>query len=90
MDNKTISKVIGILRKEVKHWDVPIINFIANTGKGPFRVLIATVLSLRTKDEITAEGVKKLFAKADSPEEMMKLSEKEIQELIKNPPKETN
>ncbi|MDP3918619.1 MAG: endonuclease III [Nanoarchaeota archaeon] len=82
MDTSTISKVITILRKEVKQWQVPIITLIAQMGKGPFRVLIATVLSLRTKDDVTAEAARKLFAKADSPEQMIKLTEKDIQKLI--------
>ena len=82
MDTQTIEKVIAILRQEVKQWDVPIITLIAQTQKDPFRVLIATVLSLRTKDEITALAAKRLFAKADTAKDMLDLTEEEIQKLI--------
>ncbi len=82
MDTKTLETVLTILRKEVKKWDVPIITLIAQTKKDPFRVLIATVLSLRTKDQVTAKASEKLFSKASTPKDILKLTEKEIQDLI--------
>tara|TARA_Y100000310_G_C20701911_1_gene830793 strand:- start:6246 stop:6902 length:657 start_codon:yes stop_codon:yes gene_type:complete len=82
MDNNAIAKVMNVLREEVKQWDVPIITLIAQHDKDPFRVLIATVLSLRTKDQVTAKAAEKLFAKADTAKEMFKLTEEEIQSLI--------
>lgn len=50
--------------------------------RDPFKVLIATKLSLRTKDETTAVASERLFAVADTPEAMLALSEKKIQKLI--------
>ncbi|MDP3728249.1 MAG: endonuclease III [bacterium] len=82
MNTKTIEKVIHILQKEVKQWDVPIITLIAQTKKDPYKVLIGTVLSLRTKDQVTAKACEKLFAVADTPEKMLRLSEKRIEGLI--------
>lgn len=82
MDTKTLEKVIHILEKEVKKWNVPIITLIAQTKKDPYRVLIGTVLSLRTKDQVTAQACERLFAVADTPEKMLLLSEKKIGELI--------
>ena len=82
MDTPTIEKVITILEKEAKNWQVPIITLIAQTKKDPYRVLIGTVLSLRTKDQVTAKACEKLFAVADTPEKMITLSEKEIETLI--------
>jgi len=82
MNSPTFEKVLSILRKEVKKWDVPIITLISRTKKDPFRVLIATVLSLRTKDQVTADASQRLFAQADSPTAMLELTEREIQKLI--------
>ena len=48
----------------------------------PFKVLIACILSQRTKDEITRKATQKLFSKASTPEKILKLKEKEIEELI--------
>ncbi len=36
------------------------------TSKSPFRLLVACVISLRTKDEVTAESSRRLFAVADT------------------------
>lgn len=82
MNTQTLEKVIHILQEEVKHWNVPIITLIAQTKKDPYRVLIGTVLSLRTKDQVTAKACERLFAEADTPEKMLELSEKKIGELI--------
>ena len=82
MKAEYISKVIGILKKESPGWSVPAVTLEAETSHDPFRVLISTVLSLRTKDETTAEASRRLFALADNPEDMLGLSEKEIAEAI--------
>ncbi|HOX37679.1 MAG TPA: endonuclease III [Candidatus Brocadiia bacterium] len=51
-------------------------------GREPFRVLIACLLSLRTKDETTAEAADRLFAVADSPRGILAVPEEEIARLI--------
>lgn len=79
---KDIGKVIRILGKEVKKWDVPVINFMAVSTGDPFKVLISTVLSLRTKDDTTADASKRLFSKASTPGEIIKLGEKKVAKLI--------
>lgn len=48
----------------------------------PFTVLISCILSLRTKDEITEKAAINLLKKHNTPEKILKLSEKEIQNLI--------
>jgi len=81
-EDKDIGKVIKILGKEVKKWDVPVINFMAVSTGDPFKVLISTVLSLRTKDDTTADASKRLFSKASTPGEIIKLGEKKVAKLI--------
>jgi endonuclease-3 len=49
---------------------------------GPFKVLIATLLSLRTRDDTTAVAAPRLFAIADTPQAMVNLSSDEIAQLI--------
>ncbi len=77
-----IHKIVKVLATETPKWDVPIVTLVAETSRDPFKVLISTVLSLRTKDETTAEASKKLFKLADNPADMIKLSEKEIIKAI--------
>ena len=81
-EDKNIGKVLSILKKEVKKWDVPIINFMAASTGDPFKVLVSTILSLRTKDETTADASKRLFSKASTPKEILKLGEKKVSKLI--------
>ncbi|MEX0998885.1 MAG: endonuclease III [Thermodesulfobacteriota bacterium] len=77
-----IHKIVKILAKETPKWDVPIVTLVAESSKDPFKVLISTVLSLRTKDETTAVASRRLFELADNPSEMLKLSEKQIIDAI--------
>lgn len=79
--NKFIEN-IKILREEYKKWNAPIVTLISVQTKDPYKVLISTLLSLRTKDEVTAQASYRLFEEADTPKKMIKLSEEEIQKLI--------
>jgi endonuclease-3 len=82
MDNNTIEKVLSILKEEYKKWDAPIVTKIADRTRDPFRVLVSTVLSARTKDAVTSKASEKLFKKASTPRDLKKLSVKEIEKLI--------
>ncbi|MGD9580388.1 MAG: endonuclease III [Vampirovibrionia bacterium] len=48
----------------------------------PYKLLISCIMSLRTKDEITYPVAKKLFQLAGTPEEMINLDRKIIEETI--------
>lgn len=50
--------------------------------RDPFKVLISCLLSLRTQDHATALASEKLFALADEPRRMSRLSLKQIEEAI--------
>ena len=51
-------------------------------GKDPFKTLVSTILSSRTKDEVTLEASKRLFTKASKLEQLKSLNIKEIEKLI--------
>lgn len=82
MEKERIDKIVGILKKELKKYGLPAVTAVAKEKRDPFRVLISTILSLRTKDKTTLEASKRLFDKADTPEKMLKLSKEEIEKLI--------
>jgi len=48
-----------------------------------FKLLIITILSQRTRDENTRKAAENLFSKVSKPEEILLLSDKELQKLIK-------
>jgi len=80
--DRDIHSAIRILRREVPKWETPIVTLMAETYQSPFRVLISCILSLRTQDATTAKASHRLFALADSPETMVKLTAKKIEKLI--------
>lgn len=53
-----------------------------STRKDPFLTLISCLLSLRTKDEVTARASERLFARAKTPEEMLNLKKEDIEAAI--------
>lgn len=52
------------------------------TGCDPYKVLIACIMSLRTRDDTTMPLAKKLFEVADTPQKMVQLSLAEVQKRI--------
>ena len=82
MKDRDIHSVVRILRREVPQWETPIVTLMAETYESPFRVLISCILSLRTQDATTAKASHRLFAAADTPQAMLKLSAKKIEKLI--------
>ena len=82
MEMSYIHDIIKTLRNEYLGWKTPAVSIIAECGGSPFKVLVSCIISLRTKDEITAEASSRLFEQADTPEKMICLSENHICELI--------
>jgi len=81
--NFDIDKVVKLLRREVVKWKTPIVTKYSKTRKRPaFKVLISCLLSLRTRDEQTAEASKRLFAIADTPAKIAALPTDKIEKLI--------
>jgi len=77
-----IEKVIKILEIESKNWKCSVVTLIALNSKDPFKVLISTIISLRTKDEVTIESSKRLFNVLKSSKDIFNLSQSQIEELI--------
>lgn len=83
MTVEDIPAVDKALKREFKSHPAPIIELIEAQTKDPFKVLIGTILSSRTKDACTAGAVRRLFAAGGgTPDGLNALSEKEIERLI--------
>ena len=83
MDTATIRKVLCILRREVPMWRVPAVGVIADEAADrPFATLVGTILSLRTKDAVTAQASGRLLAAAPTPESLAALPFEQITRLI--------
>ena len=77
-----IDRIISILDQNYRQWNAPIVSYVAQRGAAPFEILVSTLLSLRTKDEVTALATARLSEKAATPQQMLQLTEKQIQKLI--------
>jgi endonuclease-3 len=78
----SIGQRIRTLRRLSPTWRVTALAEVAAQWRDPFRVLIACLLSLRTKDETTGPAAARLFALADTPEAMRRLSPRAIERAI--------
>lgn len=85
MKNKSIDDyeyVLKVLEESYYSGESPAVTLIANTKKTPYHILVSTLLSLRTKDEVTLKSSKRIFSKADDIYKLNGLSEQEIVDLI--------
>ena len=82
MKDSDIRPVVKLLRHAVRAWRMPYVTEISQKNRAPFRVLISTMLSLRTKDAVTAVASEKLFALADTPVAMLHLTSRQIEKTI--------
>jgi len=82
MTNSDIDRVMTLLGKHFKEVKTPIVDLIQATTQDPFKVLVGTILSARTKDETTAAAVNRLFARISNAEELKALQVEEISKLI--------
>ena len=57
---------------------VPSVTAVARRSRSPFKVLVSTVISARTKDEVTGQAARRLFAVAATPRALSALPETRI------------
>ena len=82
MSDFDIHAAMVILAETMPRYEQPLVDAMGAEGQTPFRILIATILSLRTKDTLTSVVAPRLFAAADTPAAMLALDESQIAELI--------
>jgi endonuclease III len=72
-------RILGTYLKE----DVPVVTRISRKeNNDPFLILIGTLLSLRTKDEVTEKAMERLVTQARNPKEILALSEDKLQKIL--------
>ena len=77
-----IEETMEQLREAVAVLRVPIVTIMANRRDDPYRILVSTIISLRTKDEVTASASDRLYRLAATPQTMLKLEAGQIAEAI--------
>lgn len=84
MDEKYFDTLMSLMEEKLTSIGSPLpsVSLIALEDNNPYRILISTLLSLRTRDKVTLEASHRLFEKADSFERLDSLEEEEIANLI--------
>ena len=70
------------MQDAVSGGELPSVSTIARDGRDAFRVLVSTMISLRTKDQVTMQASTRLFQTAATPQGIAALGEDRIAELI--------
>jgi endonuclease III len=70
------------LKKEYLAKQAPIVDLIKVKTQDPFRILVATILSARTKDETTSEVCGRLFKVVKKPHDFDAFTVKQLEKLI--------
>lgn len=78
-----IDTVMQELEKHFHQVKTPVVDFIQAKTKDPFKVLVATILSARTKDETTTKAVTELFKVVHKANDLDKLSTAELDSIIR-------
>ena len=77
-----IDKIYRVLEDRFKTFQTPVVDLIEIQTKDPFKILVATILSARTKDETTSKAVELLFKFVEKPNDFNKFTVEEIEDLI--------
>jgi endonuclease-3 len=75
-----IEKLMQVLKERYQDKTSALMD--VSTIKDPFLTLISCLLSLRTKDEVTAKASERLFTLAKTPEEMLNHKKEKIEAAI--------
>ena len=82
MQDNDIHPIMIALRAAVGAWRLSIVDALAQRAETPYKILITTMLSLRTQDTTTGPASERLFALADTPVAMLTLSAEAIEQAI--------
>ena len=79
-----VLRQIAKMVRETKDPRATALSELKDTEEGnPFRILIGTILSQRTRDERTAIATERLFSKFKGPDELANADEKVVRDLIR-------
>jgi endonuclease III len=77
-----IARVYAVLKKEFAKNKMPVVDLIEAQTRDPFKVLVATILSARTRDETTTEASQRLFSVVKKPSDLNALAVSKIAKLV--------
>ncbi len=84
MESSHIQQMYHTIRDDIEHNRIalPSVSLTASEHPYPYHILISSLISTRTKDQVTLEASRRLFQAADTPQAMVQLNEQKIADLI--------
>jgi len=79
---KEPTQVLRAIKMFIAPLSPPVYAFETSIRSTPFRILISVLLSARTQDPVTEKAAARLFARAATPESMLRLPIEEVSRLI--------
>ena len=77
-----IDEVLRRIRRSRRRCAAPVLTLMAERSRDPFQILIACLLSLRTKDPVTAQASARLFRLGRTPRTLLALPRRTIERAI--------
>ena len=77
-----IGWILKQMRREAKKRNAPVFRAEYSTKETPFKILVFTMLSARTKDETTMKAAHRLFRVAQTPAKVCALRRKKLEKLL--------
>jgi endonuclease III len=82
-ENYHFETIFRLLKQQMAKYGQPIVSQKKqDIPETPFVTLISCLLSLRTKDEVTAQASRRLLTKYHTPQKIIQLTEKQIETMI--------
>ena len=82
VDTRRLAVMLRRIRRSLEGTTLPVVTLIAETERDPFKVLISTILSARTKDDVTASASARLFREAPDAPALAALPVERVEALI--------
>lgn len=85
LKEKDVEEIFAPMREKLQeiNFPVPAVGLIAEEDNSPYRVLVSTVISLRTQDKVTYAASKRLLETAPDVDELYSMPTEKIAEMIK-------
>ena len=85
MDEKFFQQLFDSFSQKLEQTGHPLpsVSIVAEENNDPYRILVSTILSLRTRDKVTLERSNALFEKAHDFKELEDMEEEKLAEIIK-------
>jgi len=83
MQTAKMERILRIIASLYDGYRKPAVTQVQEEHRDPFKVLVSTMLSLRTRDAVTAEASAALFARAGTARELAALPENELMAAVR-------